>query len=70
MYTTEANYQSRPVIAPLSTGGFVVAWQSNLQDGSRLGTYMQRFNANGAKAGNELRINTMTANDLAGVAFE
>jgi hypothetical protein len=63
--TTEANNQSLPRVAALESGGFVVVWQSDLQDGSKLGIYMQRFNANGAKVGSEIRVNTATANDQA-----
>jgi alpha-tubulin suppressor-like RCC1 family protein len=61
--TTELNDQSLPRVAGLANGSFVVVWQSNLQDGSKLGIYMQRFGANGAKLGGELRVNTATAND-------
>jgi hypothetical protein len=49
-----------PVIAPLPSGGFVVAWQSDGQDGSGLGIYAQRFNATAVKSGAEFRVNTVT----------
>jgi VCBS repeat-containing protein len=44
--TTTANEQINPTITAMPDGGFVVAWQSNLQDGSGYGIYAQRFNAN------------------------
>jgi hypothetical protein len=43
------NVQTKPDVARLSNGGFVVAWESNLQDGSQRGVYGQRFNAGGAR---------------------
>lgn len=51
--------QSQPAIAAL-TNGFVVVWQSMLQDGSYWGVYGQRFNADGSKAGDEFQVNTKT----------
>jgi hypothetical protein len=55
--------QSLPTIAPLDNGGFVIAWQSALQDGSGLSIYVQRYTPAGAKSGGETRVNTTTAND-------
>ena len=43
-------------------GDFVVAWQSNLQDGSGNGIFAQRYNAAGVAQGVEFRVNTTTAN--------
>lgn len=60
---TTAGNQSLPSAAALNDGGFVIAWQSHLQDGSGLGVYAQRFGATGAKAGAEFRANTTTANN-------
>jgi len=60
---TTVNDQSLPSIAPLDNGGYVVAWQSALQDGSGLGIYTQHFTAAGSKTGNEVLVNTTTAND-------
>jgi hypothetical protein len=57
------NDQSLPSVAALDNGGFVVAWQSALQDGSRLGVYAQRYNARGVRAGGETRINTTSVGD-------
>lgn len=61
--TVTLNDQSLPSAASLSNGGFVVAWQSNLQDGSGLGVFAQRFTPGGVKAGSEFRVNTMTVSD-------
>ena len=52
--------QLAPAITSLTTGGFVIAWQSQLQDGSQLGIYAQRFSAAGAKVGTEIAVNTFT----------
>ena len=49
--------QMSPSISKLQDGGFVVAWQSDLQDGSDYGIYAQRFNANGIEEGIELSVN-------------
>ncbi len=59
--TATAGAQQQPSITKLSTGGFMAVWESNLQDGSGLGVYGQRYNAAGSKAGAEIRINTTTA---------
>ncbi|MGY3354798.1 VCBS repeat-containing protein [Bradyrhizobium sp. GM0.4] len=61
--TTVANGQLAPHVAALAGGGFVVAWQSEAQDGSGLGIFGQRFDANGAAVGTEFQINTYTSND-------
>ncbi|MET3595343.1 VCBS repeat-containing protein, partial [Mesorhizobium shonense] len=55
--------QWAPSVASLTNGGFVVTWQSNLQDGSGLGIYGQRYGADGSPLGSEFRVNTYTAND-------
>ena len=41
--TDISNAQQYPEIAPLADSGFVVTWQSYLQDGSHYGIYAQRF---------------------------
>ena len=60
---TTAGDQSMPSIAGLTGGGFVIAWQSNGQDGSGLGVYAQRYSATGVRAGGEVRVNTTTVDD-------
>ncbi len=57
-YTTGA--QASPAVAMNASGGFVVVWASNGQDGSGSGIFGQRFDGAGAKAGTEFRVNTYT----------
>jgi hypothetical protein len=59
-YTT--NDQFDPTIGIDASGNFVVAWQSNAQDGSFYGVYAQRFAASGDAMGPEFRVNTFTFN--------
>ncbi|WP_170985159.1 Ig-like domain-containing protein [Roseomonas sp. AR75] len=63
--TTTSNDQSYPAVAALADGGFVVTWQSYLQDGSGSGIYGQRYDAAGNPAGAEFRANTYTSIDQA-----
>lgn len=62
--------QWAPAVAPNGTGGFVVAWESREesdsgvggnQDGSSAGIFARRFASDGAPAGGEIPVNTMTA---------
>lgn len=59
--TTQLN-QLLPNIAPLSSGGFVIAWSdgSNLAADPANGINAQLFDANGARVGAEFRVNTTT----------
>ena len=59
-WTTDS--QATPSVAPLSTGGFIVVWASNNQDGSQYGVYGQKFDATGKKIGSEFLANTWTDN--------
>lgn len=52
--------QNNPAIASLKDGGFAIAWDSNAQDGSELGVFLQRYSANGDKVGPEIQANTTT----------
>jgi hypothetical protein len=61
--------QIRSTAAALQDGGFVIAWESNGQDGSGDGIYAQHFNASGTKVGAEFRVNTTTANDQSAPAI-
>ncbi|WP_032832124.1 hypothetical protein, partial [Pseudomonas sp. GM78] len=61
--TTTASDQYYPSVAALADGGYVVSWTSSGQDGSGQGIYAQRYDASGAAVGNEVRVNTTTAND-------
>ena len=55
-YTTNSQYS--PSIAMDADGDFVISWNSLNQDGSGLGIYAQRYNADGNAAGGEFAVNT------------
>ncbi len=55
-YTT--NHQRRPAVAMSGAGGFVVSWESELQDGASTGVFSRRFDATGVPQGAELQVNT------------
>ncbi len=57
------SYQSDPAVAALAGGGFVVAWNSYLQDGSSFGIYAQRYDAAGRATGGEFLVNSYTSSD-------
>ncbi|NTW54978.1 MAG: DUF4347 domain-containing protein, partial [Chlorobaculum sp.] len=59
--TQTTSAQSIPSVTSLESGGFVVAWQSDGQDGDSLGIFAQRYDASGTVAGSEFQINTHTA---------
>ena len=59
-YTT--NQQDSPSITALTDGGFVVAWESNGNDGNLNGVFFQRYDAAGNVVGSETQVNTTTAN--------
>lgn len=52
--------QSEPAVAAGSGGDIVVVWQSRRQDGSSWGVYAQRYDASGAKVGDEIPVNATT----------
>jgi len=58
---TVSGNQERPWVDRDSTGRFVVAWQSEGQDGSSWGVYARRFDAAGNALSNEFKVNTHTA---------
>jgi hypothetical protein len=58
---TNSSQNGADIIA-LSNGSFLVAWQSNQQDGNAQGIFAQRFNSNGGKIGSEFQVNTHTEN--------
>ncbi|MFM2052137.1 MAG: hypothetical protein RL456_174, partial [Pseudomonadota bacterium] len=60
---TTADDQGAPSVAAVPSGGFVVAWQSRLQDGDGLGVVARRFDAAGVALGGEIVVNTATAGD-------
>ncbi len=57
-YTAGTQYE--PKVASDANGNFVVAWQSNGQDGSGWGVFGRRFNAAGVPQGSEFQVNTFT----------
>jgi hypothetical protein len=53
--------QLAPSVAALENGNYIIAWQSNGQDGSSYGVYAQRFDGNGTtRLGAEFRVNSYT----------
>src|SRR5688500_442573 len=54
--------QSTPALAREANGDFVIAWQSEGQDGSGEGIFARRYNAAGAALGGEFRVNSFTTN--------
>ncbi|MES9914680.1 MAG: Ig-like domain-containing protein [Candidatus Thiodiazotropha sp. 4PDIV1] len=58
--TTTANDQYDPHIAALDGGGFVVVWESNLQDGDAKGIYSQHYDNTGVAQGGETQVHTTT----------
>ena len=61
---TETTGDQRSVtVEALVGGGYVVAWESDGQDGSGDGIFAQRFNATSAAVGPEFQVNTYFFND-------
>ena len=58
--TTTEHSQFAPCVSGLETGGFVVTWTSNYQDGSGQGIFGQVWDSNGEKKGDEFQVNTYT----------
>lgn len=50
--------QSVPAAAIDGSGGFVVAWGSNTQDGEGMGVFLRRFDGAASRLGNELQVNS------------
>jgi|GEM_PF-3510155 len=59
--TTTADDQIESDIAMSSSGDYVITWSSRGQDGEGWGVFGQRFNAAGARQGDEFQLNTTTA---------
>lgn len=64
----ETNYQGVHQAAADGAGNFLVAWESNLQDGERRGVFAQSFDSTGAPLGSEFQVNSYTAGFEGGVA--
>ncbi len=65
-FTTGTQY--RPAVAMDPSGNFVVAWESDGQDGSDRGVFAQRYEATGAPSGSEFQVNTYTMSHQYGPA--
>lgn len=57
-YTTWG--QISPAVASNANGDYVIAWQSDTQDGDDYGIYAKRFNSAGVVQGSEFKVNTFT----------
>jgi hypothetical protein len=55
--------QQEPAVAVDADGDYVVAWESDLQDGSGFGVFARRYNSSGVALSGEFRVNTATAAD-------
>lgn len=55
--------QDMPSVTGLADGGFVVAWQSEGQDGDGAGVYAQRYAADGSANGGEFRLSVTTSGE-------
>lgn len=55
--------QTSPAVARAPSGAFVIAWESEAEDGSGYGIYAQRYAANGNPLGTAFRVNTTTSGD-------
>jgi len=61
--TDDTAEKAVPRVAAAGDGSFTIVWTSDGQDDSGEGVYAQHFDANGTVSGDELRVNTATAND-------
>ncbi len=55
--------QMLPSVAMDFEGDFVVAWESNDEDGGGFGIYAQQFNSSGVAQGSQFQVNSYTAGD-------
>ena len=55
--------QETPSITALASGGWVIHWMSEGQDGSGAGIYAQAYNADGTSLGTETQVNSYTTSD-------
>ena len=61
--TFTPNNQFGSAVAADTAGNFVVAWESDGQDGSGFGIFGQRYASTGAPLGGEFRVNTYTTSE-------
>jgi len=57
------NIQGNASVAMDDAGDFVIAWESNYQDGDGYAIYARRYNSAGVPVSNEFRVNTITIGD-------
>ncbi|MCZ4283053.1 VCBS domain-containing protein [Kiloniella laminariae] len=57
------NDQLQPAVSGLEDGGWIITWESNLQDLSGNGVFSQAYNLDGTKQGNEVLVNSSTVGD-------
>jgi hypothetical protein len=55
-------HQSVPAAAIGDDGSFVVAWNSNTQDGESMGVFLRRFDSAGSPLGDETQVNSFIFN--------
>ena len=67
--TFTPGFQRRPAICCDAAGDFVVAWQSEGQDGNYDGVFGQRFASGGSARGTEFQVNTYTTGGQDGPAI-
>ena len=53
--------QEFSTVSVLTDGGFIVCWQSDIQDGDRYGIFGQIYDSTGATRGEEFQVNTYTS---------
>ncbi|MEM9447678.1 MAG: Calx-beta domain-containing protein [Cyanobacteria bacterium P01_E01_bin.6] len=61
--TTTDEDQDTPDIDMNANGEFVITWESRDQDGDGEGVFAQQYNSAGEKLGDEIAVNTSTANN-------
>jgi hypothetical protein len=57
-----AGYQRNPTVAIVPGNDFVIAWQSDQQDGASFGVFAQRFSSAGGPLAIEFQVNDFTSN--------
>src|SRR5205823_4054128 len=61
--TYTASYQFNSSVAGLLSGGFIVAWTSEGQDGLGYGIYAQLYDADGNRVNGEFRVSGLSSHD-------
>ncbi|MGB0560902.1 MAG: S8 family serine peptidase [Spirulinaceae cyanobacterium] len=54
-------HQEKPAISALDDGGFLITWESWLQDGSSDSVFAQRYDSQGVKVGEEFQVNVSSS---------